>query len=71
MKTSAIKYFFLSIALISFFAACDTGGESDFDGRKSIEGHSDPANTGGTWGGSQSPEDRMKNKDTTSTVKEK
>lgn len=65
-----IKYLLLSVTVITALAACGGGGEAGSDGHKSIEGHNDPANTGGTWGGSQSPSDRMKTKDTT-TVKEK
>jgi hypothetical protein len=62
-------------ALISIFvlslSSCGNGGNADYDGNKSIEGHADPANTGGKLGGSQDPSDRMKDRDKDSTRRDK
>jgi hypothetical protein len=63
-----------TLALMLLFAAtgltsCDHG-KSDTDGIKDIEGKADPANTGGTLGGSQSEAERAKNIDTVKTSKD-
>jgi hypothetical protein len=46
---NVIKCLMFSALLLSFDAC--KGGKSDKDGNKSIEGHSDPANTGGKLSG--------------------
>ncbi|HEX8516497.1 MAG TPA: hypothetical protein VF868_09885 [Bacteroidia bacterium] len=56
MKKTIILSITAASALI--FASCGNGGNADSDGHKSIEGHADPANTGGTIGGSNSHAER-------------
>jgi hypothetical protein len=61
--TKFIIFFSLAIVLLP---ACNNNRTKDVDQHERIEGHSDPANTGGVLSG-----DRMdgKGKDTTSTKK--
>jgi hypothetical protein len=63
MKSAPIKLFTLLAASLFIIAACENTGKGEFDGHKSIEGKSDPANTGGKLGGSQAETDRMNDKD--------
>lgn len=65
MKKSISKFLILSGLAIVLLPACNNNGK-DVDQHEKIEGHSDPANTGGALSG-----DHMdgKDKDTTSTKK--
>jgi hypothetical protein len=67
MKTSSIKLLFISGLITLFLSACTNDYDKvheETDGKKSLEGDADPANTGGKLGGSQSPAERIKARDT-------
>jgi len=66
MKKSIIKSIIFCCIAIALLPSCNNDRTKDVDQHEKIEGHSDPANTGGVLSG-----DRMdvKGKDTTSTKK--
>jgi hypothetical protein len=69
MKMKAqLKCLLLFTAVLLSFNACQ-GGKSDKDGNKSIEGHSDPANTGGKLSGDNGYDQASGVNDSTATDK--